>query len=89
VLSLGERIIKGDEMSNENQSSDKSRKLRNEFKDLPIEDKIATLVELEIMTVAAAFESLGECSISFGKKILETAFPNANRANEKRESPQA
>lgn len=76
-------------MSTENKSSDKSRKVRNEFKDLPIEDKISTLVELEIVTVAAAFEKLGECSISFGKKILETAFPNASRESESRESPQS
>jgi hypothetical protein len=76
-------------MANEEKSNDKSRRLRNEFKELPIEEKIATLVDFEIMTVAAGLEELGECSISFAKKILESAFPNASRESEKRESPQS
>jgi hypothetical protein len=75
-------------MANEEKSNDKSRRLRNEFKELPIKEKIATLVDFEIMTVAAGLEELGECSISFAKKILESAFPNASRESEKRESPQ-
>ncbi len=76
-------------MTTEEQSSDKSRRLRNEFKELPVSDKIATLVEFEIMTVAEGFEKLGECSISLGKKILETAFPNTSHESEKREARQS
>ncbi len=76
-------------MTTEKKSSDKSRKLRNEFKDLPIEDKIATLVELEIMTVAEGLEKIGECSISLGKKILEAAFANTRNESENRETRQS
>jgi hypothetical protein len=73
-------------MTTQEQSSSKSRKLRDEFKDLPVSDKVATLVEFEIMTIADGFEKLGECSISLGKKILETAFPNTCHESEKSEA---
>lgn len=76
-------------MTTEKKSREKSRKLNNEFKNLPIEDKIATLVEFEIMTVAEGFEKIGECSISLGKKILETAFPNTAHESETREPRQS
>jgi len=76
-------------MTTEEKSGDNSRKVRNEFKDLPIQDKISTLIELEIMTVSEGFEKLSECSISLGKKILETAFPNTCHESEKREARQS
>ena len=76
-------------MTTEEKSGDNSRKVRNEFKDLPIQDKISTLIELEIMTVSEGFEKLSECSISLGKKIFETACPNAGDESEKREARQS
>ncbi len=75
-------------MATENKARDKSRNLRNEFNELPIEDKITTLIDFEIMTLAAGLEKLGECSVSWAKKILETAFPDSRQESEKRESSQ-
>ena len=76
-------------MTTEEKTSEKFRNLFTEFKRLPVSDKIATLIEFEIMTVAEGFEKLGECSISLGKKILETAFPNTSHESEKREARQS
>lgn len=64
-------------MTSENKSDEKSRRVSNEFKELPIEGKVAMLVELEIMTVAEGLQKIGECSISLGKKIMETLVPDA------------
>ena len=74
-------------MTTEEKTSEKFRNLFTEFKRLPVSDKIATLIEFEIMTVAEGFEKLGECSMSLGKKIFETACPNAGDESEKRAAP--
>ena len=63
-------------MTVNNNSKDKAGNLRNEFKEMPIEGKIATLIELETITMAEALDKIAECSISFGKKIFDTILPN-------------
>lgn len=63
----------------ENTTSDRSQNVRNEFKQLSIEQKIGTLFELEMMTVAQGFEKLGECSISLANRIFEACTPPASR----------
>ena len=73
-------------MTTEERFSDKHRNLYDEFKNLPVSDKIAALFEFEIMTVAEGFEKLGECSMSLGKKIFETACPDTSHEGEKREA---
>ena len=73
-------------MTTEEKTSEKFRNLFTEFKRLPVSDKIATLIEFEIMTVAEGFEKLGECSMSLGKKIFETACPDTSHEGEKHEA---
>jgi len=72
-------------MTVDKKSKDKARNLRNEFKNLPIEGKIATLIELETITMAEALDTIAECSISFGKKIFDTVLPNTGKQSEHRE----
>ena len=77
-------------MTVNNKSKDKAGNLRNEFKELPIEGKIATLIELETITMAEALDKIAECSISFGKKIFDTVLPNTGEqsdASEPRQPP--
>jgi len=74
-------------MTTEERFSDKHRNLYDEFKNLPVSDKISALFEFELMTVAEGFEKLSECSISLGKKIFETACPDAGDESEKRAAP--
>ena len=69
-------------------SKDKAENLRNEFKELPIERKIATLIELEAMTMAETLDKIAECSISFGKKIFDAVAPNNGEKSDKSEPRQ-
>ncbi len=73
-------------MNVENKSEDKARKVRNEFKELPIEGKIATLIELEMITMAEGLETIAERSISFGKRIFDTILTENGSEKENRKS---
>ena len=57
-------------------SSKKSRSVRNEFKELSMEEKLGTLFDLEMMTLAEGFEKLGECSISIANRIFDAIVPS-------------
>ena len=61
-------------MGTTRKSDDKSEQVRKGFKDLPIDQKISMLVDLEILTVAEGLEKLGECSISLANKIFDTVL---------------
>jgi len=63
-------------------SSDKSRKVRNEFKELSMEEKLGTLFDLEMMTLAQGFEKLGECSISVANRIFDAILPGPEKENQ-------
>ena len=69
-------------MTTEERFSDKHRNLYDEFKNLPVSDKIAALFEFELMTVAEGFEKLSECSISLGKKIFDSVLSDSRRTNQ-------
>jgi len=69
-------------------SSEKSQKVRNEFKKLSMEEKLGTLFELEMMTLAQGFEKLGECSISIANRIFEAIVPSEKETQDKQEGAQ-
>jgi hypothetical protein len=70
-------------MTVKNESRSKSRKVHNEFKDLPIEAKITTLIELELMTLAEGLEKIGECAMSLGRQMFETVLQDQPRERER------
>jgi ferredoxin len=56
-------------------SQEKTRDLKKEFSELPLERKIATLVQLETIAVTEAFDAITDASVSFGKKIFDSVLP--------------
>jgi hypothetical protein len=63
----------------EAKSSEKSRKVRNDFKELSMEEKLGTLFDLEMMTLAQGFEKLGECSISIANRIFDAIVVSSEK----------
>jgi ferredoxin len=56
-------------------AQEKTSDLKNQFRELPLERKIATLAQLETIAVTEAFDALTEASVSFGKKIFDSVLP--------------
>lgn len=53
-------------------AEEKTRDLRQEFKELPFDRKIATLMQLETIAVSQAFDKIADVSVSLGKKIFDS-----------------
>ena len=60
----------------------KATDLRKEFSDLPLDRKFATLADLEVITATEAIDKYADLSISFGKKLCESIFPNCESADQ-------
>jgi hypothetical protein len=60
----------------------KASDLRKEFSDLPLDRKFATLADLEVMTATEAIDKFADLSISFGKKLFESIFPDCGSADQ-------
>ena len=58
-------------------AQEKTRDLKKEFKELPLERKIATLAQLETIAVTEAFDAITDASVSFGKKIFDSVMAAA------------
>lgn len=56
-------------------AEEKTRDLKREFRELPFERKIATLVQLETIAVTEAFDAITDASVSFGKKVFDSVMP--------------
>jgi len=48
--------------------------LRKEFRELPLERKISTLMQLETIAMTEALDTIADRSVSFGKKIFDTVM---------------
>ena len=56
-------------------TTDQTRDLRNEFKELPFESKVATLFQLEVITMSEAFETVADTAATLGKKLFDAVAP--------------
>jgi len=53
-------------------SEEKTRDLKREFRELPFERKMATLVQLETIAMTEALDTITDRSVAFGKKIFDS-----------------
>ena len=65
-------------------TTDQTRDLRNEFKELPFESKVATLFQLEVITVSEAFETVADTAAILGKKLFDAVAPRDCSADQSR-----
>ncbi len=61
----------------------KATDLRKEFSALPLDRKFATLADLEVITATEAIDKFADLSISFGKKLFESIFPDCEPADQR------
>lgn len=66
-------------------SEEKTRDLKSEFRELPLEKKMSTLVQLETIAMTEAFDTIADKSVAFGKKIFDS-IANEVRPDEKTKS---
>ena len=52
----------------------KTHDLRQEFSDLPFDRKLATLLQLETVTLTEAFDKVANASASLGRKIFDSVL---------------
>jgi ferredoxin len=73
----GELVIRlVEETERPRTAEEKTHDLRREFSELPFDRKIATLMQLETITVTQAFDKIADASVSLGKKIFDSVLPN-------------
>ena len=65
-------------------TTDQTRDLRNEFRDLPFESKVATLFQLEVITMSEAFETVADTAVKLGKKLFDAVVPEECAADQAR-----
>jgi hypothetical protein len=65
-------------MNTESETSRSAKKkthdLREEFSELPFDRKIATLMQLETVTLTEAFDKIANASAALGKKIFDSVL---------------
>jgi len=57
-------------------AEEKTRDLSQEFRDLPFDRKIATLMQMETIAVTEAFDKIADASVSLSKKIFDSVRPD-------------
>jgi hypothetical protein len=65
-----------------------TRDLRQEFSELPFERKIATLMQLETVTMTEAFDKLTAASAALGKKIFDSVLSDDPAKSDQRTAPE-
>jgi len=56
-------------------TTDQTQDLRNEFRELPFESKVATLFQLEVITMSEAFETVADTAATLGRKLFDAVAP--------------
>jgi hypothetical protein len=69
-------------------AAETGRDLRSQFKSLPLERKIATLMQLETMAVTEVFDTFTDRSVAFGRKLFNFVLPHNNPAAQDKSSGQ-
>ena len=65
-------------------TTDQTQGLRNEFRELPFESKVATLFQLEVITMSEAFETVADTAATLGKKLFDAVAPQDCSADQSR-----
>lgn len=65
---------------------DTSSELRKEFGALPLRQKLATLVQLEAITMSEAFDSAIEKPLAFGARTMDALLGRARAKNNKKQA---
>jgi ferredoxin len=68
-------------------AEEKTRDLRKEFSELPLERKIATLIQLETIAMSQALDTIANRSVSIGKKLFDGILTDRGRTNQQHEAP--
>ena len=69
-------------------AEEKTRDLRKEFNELPLERKIAMLIQLETIAMSQALDTIAERSASIGKKLFGNILSDAGGRNQQpRQAP--
>ena len=66
---------------------DTASELRKEFGALPLSQKLATLVQLEAITMSQAFDSAIEKPLAFGAKTMDALLSKKRGKNNKKQAP--
>lgn len=66
---------------------DTPAELRKEFGSLPLKQKLATLMQLEAITMSEAFDSAIEKPLAFGAKTMDALLNKTRGKNNKKQSP--
>lgn len=67
---------------------EKTRDLRQEFRELSFESKISTLMQLETIAMTQAFDKITDASISLGKKIFDSVMPDDSAKTDSSGAPE-
>ena len=70
-------------------AEEKTADLRKEFKELPFERKMSTLIQLETIAMTQALDTIADRSVAFGKKIFDSVLPQTDQPkhDQKQTSP--
>lgn len=56
-------------------AKEKTRDLKKEFRELSLQGKLSTLVQLETIAATEAFDAVTESTVSFAKKVFDSFLP--------------
>lgn len=80
----GEVVVMATAVKPDGTSRDTPSELRKEFGALPLNKKIATLLQLEAITMSEAFDSALEKPLAFGAKTMDALINKARAKNNKK-----
>lgn len=66
---------------------DTASELRREFGTLPLKQKLATLVQLEALTMTEAFDSAIEKPLAFGARTMDALLSKTRGKNKQKQAP--
>ena len=66
---------------------DTASELKRDFGSLPLSQKLATLVQLEAVTMSEAFDAAIEKPLAFGAKTMDAILSKTRGKNNKKQSP--
>jgi ferredoxin len=70
-------------------AEEKTADLKKEFKELPFQRKMSTLIQLETMAMSEAFDTIADRSAALGKMIFDSVLPQTDqpKQDQKQTSP--
>ena len=71
IEGFGEVVVRSAPRKQKEAAADRDAELRKEFGELPLQKKIATLVQLEAITMNEAFNAAIEKPLQFGSRALD------------------